>query len=170
MNFSNAALYAYYEKCGVSDDDAKLVASMFGDEFLDKQIHARNIGLGNLAKASAAQGIADGVLNFAHGEIWYPLPADLKGRENVIAAVRVVRAAGLCVVAISGYALQEDHSAQCTAAFARFLDSPKMTDLPFFSYRNHAADKRDFAESATRLAIESMALGRRKGFFSSFLG
>lgn len=170
MSIASTALYAYYEKCGVSDADAKLIAASFGDDFITKQNEARQMGLGNLSKASAAQGISDRVVHLAHWDDRFPRPANLNSRENIETAIRIIRAASLCSIAVGGYALQEDQSRARIATFNAFLDCPKMLALPLLSEADRTSEKQKFAETATRLAIESMALGRRKGLFSSLLG
>lgn len=171
MGFSTAALAGYCEKCGASSQDARLFALVGGEEFIDRQNSARLKGLGNLAKASAATNLADSVLYRANNrDDQFPLPSQLTSRDDLEAAIQVIRATAMCSVAVYGYALAEDHTSEMSDSFAAFLQCSKVRQSPVSAAFDVIAMKDAFEKDATRQAIESMALGRRKGFFSGILG
>src|SRR5262245_59662048 len=109
---------AYCQKCGASDQDAQLFALVTGDEFIDKQNSARQSGLGNLAKASAAAILADNVLSSSRRDDRFSLPNQILSGDDLETAVQIVRAAAMCSIAVQAYALNEDDSLEVSEMFA----------------------------------------------------
>jgi hypothetical protein len=170
MSFENLALEGYYTKCGVPEQEAKIVSSLFGGDFIHLQAEQRQQGGGKQSKALAAVHVSDGIFAGASLYADFPLWEQVSSFGEVEEIVRIVRAAGICSVCVYAYALDSDISEQSKESYRDFLLIGQRKASSVGGSLNSDQTFSEFSTMVSRLAITSSAHGERKGFFSKIFG
>ena len=170
MSFENMALEGYYTKSGVPEQEAKIISSLFGGDFIRQQAEQRQQGGGRKSKALAAVHVSDGVFTGASLYGDFPLWDQANSVEEVERVVNVVRAAGVCSACVYAYALESDITLQLKESFRDFLRIAQSKASSLGGNLNTEEYLSEFSKTVDRLSISSSAHGERKGFFSKIFG
>ncbi|GAA0796213.1 hypothetical protein [Marinobacterium sediminicola] len=170
MSFENMALEGYYTKSGVPEQEAKVISSLFGGNFIHLQAEQRQQGGGKKSKALAAVHVSDGI--FAGASLYgdFPLWDQADSLDEVERVVKIVRAAGVCSVCVYAYALDSDITEQSKESYRDFLRIAQSKASTFGGSLKTDEFLSEFSQTIDRLSIASAAHGERKGFFSKIFG
>lgn len=170
MGYANVTLEGYYLKCGAPADEAKIISSLFGEDYIKYQAQMRAQGGGNQSKALAAAWISDVVLKEASESLDTFMWENANCYDELLSVLKVSRAAGLCSIAVYSYALNDDISYQIKSAYERVLMLANIQcsvlGVEFDLDKAH----NEFTLTVDRLCIEAKAHGKRKGLLTKLFG
>lgn len=170
MSFENMALEGYYTKSGVPEQEAKVISSLFGGNFIHLQAEQRQQGGGKRSKALAAVHVSDEI--FAGASLYgdFPLWDQASSLDEIERVVKIVRAAGVCSVCVYAYALESNIAEQSKESYRDFLRIAQNKASSYGGTLNTEEYLSEFSQTVDRLSISSSAHGERKGFFSKIFG
>lgn len=170
MGFANKALEGFYIKCGVPEKEAKVISSLFGDDFINDQAAERFHGGGNKSKALAAVYGSDDIFQDASLDDDMHLWDQVYSLDGIERVVKVVRAAGVCSVCVYAYALQSDITEKSKKSYYDFLVIVQKKASSIGENLDTKKYFSEFSETVDRLNDLSSAYGNKKGFFSKIFG
>ena len=170
MNFENMALEGYYTKSGVPEQEAKVICSLFGGNFIHQAAEQRQQGGGKKSKALAAVHVSDGIFSGASLYEDFPLWDQASALDEIERVIKIVSAAGVCSVCVYAYALEANIAEQSKELYRNFLRIAQNKASSLGGALNTEEYLSKFSKTVDRLSISSSAYGERKGFFSKIFG
>lgn len=170
MSYGTTTLEGYYIKCGVPDQEAKVISSLYGEDYIHSQADMRRQGNGNKSKALAAVLISDQIFNGPSLFSDFPIWNNIESLNDVQSVVNIVKAAGVCSVCVYAYALDMDISEQAKQTFNDFLWKANRKAVKMGGSLDTQKLLDDFCSHVTRLSISSEAHGKRKGLLTKLFG
>lgn len=169
MSFSNMALIAFYDKCGVTMEDAQAVAGVSLDQFIPLQAAARQRGAAQKAKGIAAKLIAENIIEkgTSRSSALWQTATSVQSAQRVL---DLLRSASLCRVAVAGYAFNESNWQDTSSTYSLCLREAEVVLNILGTNFDFEKSRLAFERDAEHQSIRSIALGRNTGFFTKIFG
>jgi hypothetical protein len=182
MSYGKGSLQGYLLKAGVGDSYAYLVAEHYGDFYTEAHTKCRMAGHGGKSKAMAVLSLLDHLMAMFEpgpaGTVWDLVKYDqIETEKDVLNSLMLTTAEFYAYAATMAYGLGKDSSELLSRQYRGYINGllNASEEKGITVSENLQRDSlQELAESfgpeLQRITIGSLALGSRKGLFSSLFG